>query len=439
MKKHSAIVAAMLLITAFSASSQTEAPDQQQLTALQRSHKIIPFGPGKSDPAQERTDSLIQIFYEDQFRHIQDTRAPYFLMMSRDNSIAMGIGGTLQGNLSYDFDGTIEGSDFSPYSIPVPHDPMNPTRFQTGMSQTALVATIFGRSKKFGKYLLIVEGKFGGPSNTFKLKKAYITVNKITIGEAKSSFCDPSAVPATVETMGPCGAVDDTRFLVRVIQPFKNNFSIAASVEAPKDTYNILDDYTASTSAAAPNLAAYLQYGKTGNHIRLSGILKSMRYRDLIKSDNNYVTGYGVNLSTKYHLLPSLVLYGAANYGKGIGSMVNDLGCGDNDLLSYTTTSSKAGKMYAPESLGWYAALEYRFSPSVFSTVVFSQDRIYTKHDSDYSDGSFRYGMYAVANIFWDITPRIELGAEFDWGRRVDFNGQGADAHRFALSGAFSF
>ena len=55
-------------------------------------HKLIYFGKG-DEPSRDSTNNLIQKFYEDQFRHFQDPLAPYFLFLSKDSKLAMGIGG----------------------------------------------------------------------------------------------------------------------------------------------------------------------------------------------------------------------------------------------------------------------------------------------------------------------------------------------------------
>ncbi len=422
-------------LCSISASAQTTQTSHE----LPSSHKLVLFGDSRQSASSATTDSLINIFYEDQFRHAQDPRAPYFLLMSRDAKIAMGVGGKVQGNLSYDFDGTIDGSDFLPFNIPVPRDPANPTSFQAGLQQTSLVFTIFGRSK-FGNYIVNVQGKFSGPSSTFKLSKAYITVGHVTLGKAKSTFVDPAALPSTVETAGPSGASDATAILLRYAHSFGKKYSFAASIEAPDNEYMTVDGVNQSTSDCAPNLAAFIQYGSNDQHLRLSGKLKTMRYRDLIAGTNRHATGYGLSLTGVGKVLPPLTFYGGINYGRGIGSALINLSTGSNDLLSYASTATgDYGRMYAPQSLGWYAALQYNFSPSVYSTVVFSQDRLYTKDNTAYVGDNYRRGMYAVANVFWDVTSRLQLGAEFDWGRRVDINGLASNAHRFSFMGAFSF
>lgn len=435
MRAQTLATACIALATGISASAETT----QEHSQLPSSHKVVFFGDSENRTSPESADSLINIFYEDQFRHAQDPRAPYFLFMSRDAKIAMGVGGKVQGNLSYDFDGSIDGSDFLPYKIPVPRDPANPTSFQAGMQQTSLVFTIFGRSK-FGNYIVNVQGKFGGPSNTFKLSKAYITVGHLTLGKTKSTFVDPTAIPSTVETAGPSGASDATAILLRYSYAFSKKYSAALSIEAPDNDYLTLDGANASTSDCAPNLAAFVQYGSNDSHLRLSGKLKTMRYRDLINQTNRHATGYGLSLTGVGKVLPPLTFYGGVNYGKGIGGALINLSTGANDLLPYSSASDgDYGRMYAPESLGWYAALQYNFTPSIYSTVVFSQDRLYTKGNTAYVGDNYRRGMYAVANVFWDVTSRLQLGAEFDWGRRVDMNGNAANAHRFSLMGAFSF
>ena len=70
----------------------------QQHDSLIRSHKMIVIG-DKSISAQSYSDSLrtlIENFYYDQFHHFQDPQAPYFLFMSKDSKLAMGIGGAVR-------------------------------------------------------------------------------------------------------------------------------------------------------------------------------------------------------------------------------------------------------------------------------------------------------------------------------------------------------
>ena len=42
-------------------------------------------------------------------------------------------------------------------------------------------------------------------------------------------------------------------------------------------------------------------------------------------------------------------------------------------------------------------------------------------------------------NIFWNLTPRMQMGAEIDLGVRRNFSGAHRWAHRFGIMAQFSF
>ena len=86
------------------------------IDSMVMSHKIITID-GKPSGTIGYTDSikaLIEDFYYDQFRHFQDPDAPYFLFMSKDANLAMGIGGCVRMRGYYDWDGAIPASGFAP-------------------------------------------------------------------------------------------------------------------------------------------------------------------------------------------------------------------------------------------------------------------------------------------------------------------------------------
>lgn len=404
------------------AHAQHRADIQQR--KLEQSRHLGFFGQGETDSAS--VDALVSRFYMDQFRHSQDPRAPYFMLLSRDASMAMGIGGTIQTMAFYDWGSPIDGSDFATYSIPTSPDPSSPNLFQTSIGQSALFFTMFGHSAKLGDYKFYIEAKFkgGGSSHVFALSKAYATVGGWTLGYATSGFADPAAQPATVETAGPNSEVTGTRVLVRYIHQFKQRWTVSASMEAPHFNPAPATEHYKGGSCYMPNFTAFGQYGTATQHVRLSALVKGMRYRDLVNRKNGYVAGWGLNLTAVFRPVMNLTVYAAGNYGHGIGSMVNDLSCGDNDLMGLL---SEPGKMYAPRSYGWYAAAQYNYRPNLYSTLVFSQERLLLRQGTDCGEGQYRRGLYGAANVFWEITPRCTVAAELDLGERADQGG----AHRW--------
>lgn len=425
---------ALLASTNIYAQNDTIPPEIIYNETIINNTKVLYFGDeAPVDSSAHRV--LLDQFYQDQFRHAQDPRAPYFLMMSRTGQLGMGIGGELRMVGAYDWDGSQNGAAFVPYNIPIPVDPTARNLTQLTPSRTALYFTVFGNNATFGKFLFYVHAKFCGPENTFKLDRAYATVGNWTFGYAKSTFDDPTAQPSTVEIEGPNSEIDDTRVLARWMHPLSKNFSMAVSVENPTEKVPTTTTTTPITSSV-PDFAAFLQLANRKDHIRLSGIVRTLGYRDLVKAQNAHVTAWGLNLSAKVHPVLPLTIYAAVNTGKGIGSFVNDLQYGSNDLLGLT---DDPGRMYAPQSYGWYGALQYNYTPAIFSTVIFSQERILPKSTAAYAGDNYKYGLYGTANIFWNLTPRMQLAAEFSMGKRCNIDGTSRLGYRTSIMADFSF
>lgn len=165
-------------------------------------------------------------------------------------------------------------------------------------------------------------------------------------------------------------------------------------------------------------------------------MIRRLGYTDLVTSENRYVAGWGVNLSARLRPVAPLTIYASVNTGRGIGSMINDLSFSSNDLLGY---ADEHGKMYAPASYGWYGAVQYNFRPNIFSTIIFSQERILLKNNTIYDADGYRYGLYGTANVFWNVVPRLQVGAEFTIGKRANQNGEHRNGYRASVLASYSF
>ncbi|MDE7096583.1 MAG: hypothetical protein K2O47_03725, partial [Muribaculaceae bacterium] len=96
--RNTAISAFLLAFTAMSASAQDLRSNSLvdiQKDSLLNDHKIIYFDGKPSTVSRQHQDSirdLVENFFYDQFTSFSDPAAPYFLFMSRDADLAMGIG-----------------------------------------------------------------------------------------------------------------------------------------------------------------------------------------------------------------------------------------------------------------------------------------------------------------------------------------------------------
>lgn len=428
----------LLLACGCAASAYAEAPADAALDKLKESHHIVSIDGGDNVVDTLEARKMIERFYEDQFLHFQDPRAPYFMMMSRSRQLAFGLGGVVRMRGWYDWDGAMPNSAFIPYNISIPEDPTQNHSFGTTPAGCSLFFLVLGNDPRVKNYKLYIEANFNGyHSKGFQLKKAYAEINDWTVGYTSSTFEDPAAQPPTVDAQGPNAECGASNVLLRWMHPVTKHWTVAASAETPSNSIPTLDGTYTGCSVYMPDFAAFVQYQwGTSSHVRLSGIVRGLEYRDLKSSRNYKVAGWGAHLSTVFRPVAPVTLYGACIVGEGIGSLNNDLQCGSNDLLG---NPDRPGRMYAPLSIGWYAAMQYHFTPDVFSTLIFSEERFLPKYRNTADDTDYKYGLYATANLFWNITPRWLAGLEYNGGKRQDIDGAHGWANRVSLMAQFSF
>lgn len=209
---------------------------------------------------------------------------------------------------------------------------------------------------------------------------------------------------------------------------------MAASVELPDFGIQTVDSLVKKQNVYEPDLAALVQYGWGESHVRLAGILRVLPYRDLLTARNRSKVGWGLQLSTATQAGKRLTLFGTVNVGQGISSYSNDMGVDSYDLVS---DLSRPGVMYAPTI--WSVALgaQYYFTRNIFSAITLSEARNMASRQTLPTD--YKYGLYGAVNVFWNVTPRLQVGAEYLLGKRQDFSRQHAVADRVDAMVRFSF
>lgn len=408
--------------------------------SLLTSHSLVHVDGRPADSElKEYVDSVRRViskFYYDQFRHFQDPVAPYFMFLSKDAQLAMGIGGSVRMRTYYDMGEAMPSSAFAPYLIPMQSNPASRRALGVTPSGTELFFRVIGRNKTLGEYQLYIEADFTGyQGRDFKLKKSYAMINDFTVGYAPSTFSDPAAQPAMVDGAGPNSKMSPTRCLVRWMPTVKDRYIFAISAEAPSAQADYTTAATEKVRDWMPDFGAFAQYQwERGQHVRLAGILRTLPYRDISAARNHNVAGWGVQLSGVAHPSTALTTYLTLNYGHGYGSLGGDLGMGNYDL---TATPGTPGRMYAPRGWGGCAAVQYNLSPSLFFTLLYSTTHYCPRRPVDGDE--YKTGSVAALNMFWMMTKRMTVAAEIDYGHRANFSGDKNDAYRANLMCQFSF
>lgn len=390
--------------------------------------------------ATENTDSLerlLNIFYYDQYRHSQDPKAPYFMFLSKSGDLAFGVGGQVRVKGYFDWNGSLPSADFAPYDIPIPKNPSQMHNLAASPSGTGLFFTLLGYNDHFGNFMAYFQADFAGYKDRgFRIKKAYVAIGDWTAGYTTTTFEDTKAEPETIDGAGPNGINSRKNVLLRYLHSWKKGWSIAGSVEFPSQSISADGIHTEACNPYIPDFAAFAQYQWDGgdSHIRLSGLLRTLTYRDLLKAKNYNVVGWGIQLSTVVNPIAPLSFYGIISTGKGHASYTTDLGNDDFDLIP---DEDNPGRLYAPMATGFVIGAQYYFTPKLYADVAFSEQTYYPKKNP--KDSQYKYGLYAVANLFWNITPRFQVGCEYLHGKRKNFNMASGSADRIMAQMQFNF
>lgn len=323
-------------LAALGVSASSPSSRQEMTDSLVADHHIMVIG-GEDRETLKRDSirSMIENFYYDQFKNYQDPAAPYFLFMSHDANMAMGVGGVVRMRAYYDPGNSMPGAAFTPYNVPMGDTPLNRNHFGTTPSGTSLFLRVLGRNTKVGSYQLYIQAKFNGyEGRDFKLSKAYATLNDWTVGYATSTFSDGSAIAPTVDANGSTMSMDFSALLVRWMHTFKKSgITVAASVETPQQAIQT-DENVASRSNTFPNLAAMVQYEwASEQHVRLSAITRVLPYRDLVNGTNHSPMGFGLQLSAVGNPVAPLTLYAIGNIGRSYSNVGGDFLMGQYDLV----------------------------------------------------------------------------------------------------------
>lgn len=382
-------------------------------------------------------DEIVRIMNETQSPRFHDPKAPRFLLTDRKGRFALGLGGYVKATAEYDFGGIVDDVDFYPALIPNKGQTYVRNQFQMDATTSTIFLKLVGRTKHLGDFVVYTAGNFRGGSKVFELQNAYASFLGFTVGYDYTVFMDLVAMPPTIDFAGPNGMLFARTTQFRYERGCAKGWKVGVAVEMPV-VDGITNQNLRISNQRVPNIPAYIQYSwnKSG-HIRVAGLFRGMTYEDLIDKKAKSEAGWGVMAATSFNLTKKLTFFGQGTYGRGIGQYFNDISNLNVDLVP---NPEREGTMQVLPMMGWYAGLQYNITPNVFVSSTYSQSRLYSEKDypAAMSD-QYRYGQYLVANLFWNITPELQVGAEYLRGWRTDFNDATRHANRLNVSAQYSF
>lgn len=388
--------------------------------------------------AQNNSYEVMKAMYEANGLHFQDPRAPRFLFLDRKGRVALGIGGYVKATLSYDLGGISASPDFVTSAIPTPPQPYERSQFQMDASTSRLFFKLVGRNTEVGDFTIYLESDFRGTKAGYygmRLRQAYIQLWHIRVGLTWSTFADVSAVPPSIDFQGPSGTVIARNTMIQYTQPLGEQWEMAMAVEAPKASYTTQPLYNKVINQRIPDIPSYTQFkwndGKS--HIRLSNLLRFLSYRNLVEEKNKVVMCWATQLSGVITASPHLKFFFQGAYGNGYASYLNDLGGLGYDLIP----DEHNGSMIAPYALGVVGGVQYTICPKLFLSASYSQCRLFDK--PTLPETAYRYGEYVVVNAFYTPFSNCQVGIEYLYGSRHNYDNSHGCAHRINAMIQYNF
>lgn len=381
-----------------------------------------------------------QDYYETHRHGAQQTQRPMFIFATRNNRYSLALGGYIALRASYDMDGISDNLDFIPYDIPLTADYNNRQQLLMDASTSRLYLKAIANTNALGRVILYVDGDFrGGASGSYtpRLRSAYLSFMGFTFGRDVTTFCDLTAAPNTIDFQGPNAYNFNFATMIRYeCSMLDDHLSMGVAVEMPNVSGTYSADYL-EMRQRIPDIPIYLQYAwgtQRDSHIRASGVFRNMYLRNAVDDDNVRLFGWGVQASGTIKLFPWIRLFMNGVYGEGITPYIQDLTGSGLDFLP----TANGDRVKVMPMWGWQAAAQFNLSRRLAISGGYSMVNV-DREDGFSFDNEYKQGRYIFGNVFYHLTPRCSIGAEYLYGARKNMSGEKAHANRINLEIKYHF
>lgn len=297
---------------------------------------------------------------------------------------------------------------------------------QTRFGVKSSMPTDLGDLKTVFEFELFGTGVDAGQT-TFRLRHAYGELGQFGAGQTWSPFMDIDVFPNSLEYWGPNGMVFFRNVQIRwmPIRSEKGRITIAlerpgASADGGSYT-DRLEGQNIKPRFNFPDLSWEARLSRNWGYVELAGIVRKIGWVDANGDAINlggHVVGWGLNASSNLKLTPKDTAKLQLVYGEGIENYMNDAPVD----VSIRTTGIAAKPIEAVPLpvLGIVSFLDHNWSQRFSSSIGYSMVNIENSNAQTPSD--FHQGHYALANLLYHPIPKVTIGGEFQFGRRVNFS-----------------
>ena len=348
---------------------------------------------------------------------------------------SLAIGGYVKTDVIYNFDALQIKDRFIVGSIPVGVQPTDADEAQSSITANQSRINFDLRdSTNYGIMRAFIEGDFAGNNDTFRLRHAFGQWNRMLAGKTWTTFMDPSASPEEIDFEGLNGRINVRQSQVRFMPEIGKAYELQFALEDPNPE---LQDGTGISQWPDVVLAARFQPNQR-LHMKLALLLRQIRGKNFGDSVEKKFGG-GAALSGRF-IIPTFDprdnLLFQISAGNGIGRYVNDLSSiGNYDGVFDPNT----GQLDLFDVIAGYTSLQHWWGAGELrSNFTFGIVDVSSPGFLD-DDNAYRRTLRFSSNLIWSPIPRIDLGAEYLWGRRENIGGDSGDATQLQVAVKYRF
>ena len=350
---------------------------------------------------------------------------PQFAIIDNNKRFYMSLGATVKAIGTYDWENPYDNpTDFKTSDL-YKASPGNEQLTQmTIKSSNENFNNVGMPSNKYRTGIFIALTFNGGIGNEFitKCAYAYIKIARFTLGYASSLFDDKSVSPYLIDGNGAGASGAHSNMTFNYQRYLNSSWKFGVALEMPRLSMTHHDEYATNLNQSTPDFPFYVQYGwGQDNHIRISSVIRTLPYFNSVTQKRTSLMGYGVKLTSAL-TAPNTTKFLMAQGGEGIANYLKD---NEDRFLDLVPGDPVTGLYRRTKSWGGLCAVQYDFSPSLFSTAMWGYMR---NHVNEYAggiipyDNQLKYEHYAAVNFIWRASPFVNIGAEYNYGIKRTFD-----------------
>jgi hypothetical protein len=314
---------------------------------------------------------------------------------------------------------------------------------QTRFGVKSFTPTDFGDLKTLFEFELFGTGVDAGQT-TFRLRHAYGELGHFGAGQTWSAFMDIDVFPNSIEYWGPNGMVFFRNVQVRWI-PVQGDSNVVIALERPgasadQGIYaNRVELAGVAPQFKWPDVTGHARLARKWGYVQLGGIFRKIAWVDTNAASafnlSGTAHGWGVSLSSNLNFTKNDVGKFQVVYGEGIENYMNDAPV-DIGIKNNLSNPIKPILGVPLPVLGVVAFLDHTWSDRFTTSMGYSLVNI--ENSNAQLASAFHQGDYALGNLLYHPLKNVTMGAEFQFGRRLNFS-NGFNVNDYRIQASFRY